>query len=720
MDDHVLEHAALALRKRLVSPLRVEGTDRMGERAFALVVDDGGRRSRLVLDVDPAHATLHLEPVPKREEWRGGFGQRLRGAFLVDARFVPGDRRVELDLAVRTIQPTFRIEAAWHGRGGNLWLLDLGGPGSRPGTSPTTPRVLERLVDIGPAPDEEWTETTPPEDDGLTAGDLAAHLARFPLRRWVRELAKRLRISRPAAWQALHDALTNTTDPSMPTSAPLANAADPSTTAADVDWERVLGRTQAGATSSHAYRLSPSARLSLRTAAFSASELGLPEAWVSIGALPAFAAHEVDRAEGAADPKEDAGRLFWLLSRTYRHLTRVQADTKRRQAYETRVRNERRRIERIGESLRSELSDEEGPMLRTWGEAILSHLHQVKKGDTLLTCPNLHDPDGPELSIPLDPARSATDVAESYFKRARRWQKGKEMRETRLGHVERALAGLDAFEQELSARTADAAQPDAEPNTDSAALPTHDEVEARLKEAIGPFYKGPQPDPAAGLAGARPSGQGAGGGSRGRGGKGDLSGAGGAGSGTAGGGSDGTGDSSGRETRGPSNQSGRGSSGRAQNAASQRGGGTQGSASGPGGKRGRDDSKFRPRTYTTSDGWTVIVGRTNVENDYVTMKVAKQDDYWFHAHGVPGSHVVLKRDGRKDNPSRKTIEEAAAIAAFYSKARNSGRAPVIYTLKKYVTKPRKAKAGLVMCTRETSIMVKPMNPEPETPPEWED
>ncbi|MBK8232716.1 MAG: hypothetical protein IPK72_19565 [Candidatus Eisenbacteria bacterium] len=63
---------------------------------------------------------------------------------------------------------------------------------------------------------------------------------------------------------------------------------------------------------------------------------------------------------------------------------------------------------------------------------------------------------------------------------------------------------------------------------------------------------------------------------------------------------------------------------------------------------------------------------------------------WFHAHGVPGSHVVLRREGRKDNPSAKTMEEAAAIAAFFSKARHAGKAPVIYTLKKYVRKPSKA------------------------------
>ncbi|MEZ4654334.1 MAG: NFACT RNA binding domain-containing protein [Candidatus Eisenbacteria bacterium] len=140
---------------------------------------------------------------------------------------------------------------------------------------------------------------------------------------------------------------------------------------------------------------------------------------------------------------------------------------------------------------------------------------------------------------------------------------------------------------------------------------------------------------------------------------------------------------------------------------------------GSGPSRGRGGgARFRPRQFTIRDGWIVVVGRSNEENDYVTHSVAKQEDYWFHASGVPGSHVVLKKAGRKDNPSTKALEEAAAIAAFYSKARNSRKAPVIYTLKKYVRKPRKAKAGLAVCTNEKTIMVAPSDPEAGAAPEW--
>jgi predicted ribosome quality control (RQC) complex YloA/Tae2 family protein len=126
---------------------------------------------------------------------------------------------------------------------------------------------------------------------------------------------------------------------------------------------------------------------------------------------------------------------------------------------------------------------------------------------------------------------------------------------------------------------------------------------------------------------------------------------------------------------------------------------------------GRDDrrpgDRFHPRRFRSADGWLILVGRNNDENDHLSLKIAKQDDIWLHAHAVAGSHVVLKREGKKDNPSKQTLEEAAAIAALYSKARHAGTVPVVYTLAKYVRKPRKAPPGLVTCTREKTILVRP-------------
>jgi predicted ribosome quality control (RQC) complex YloA/Tae2 family protein len=116
---------------------------------------------------------------------------------------------------------------------------------------------------------------------------------------------------------------------------------------------------------------------------------------------------------------------------------------------------------------------------------------------------------------------------------------------------------------------------------------------------------------------------------------------------------------------------------------------------------------FHPRRYVTSEGWTVLVGRNNEENDRLTHKVARPDDIWLHVHGASGSHVILRREGRKQNPSRQTLLEAAAIAAYHSKARASSRAPVIYTLRKHVRKPRGGAPGLAVCTHEKMVMVKP-------------
>jgi len=120
---------------------------------------------------------------------------------------------------------------------------------------------------------------------------------------------------------------------------------------------------------------------------------------------------------------------------------------------------------------------------------------------------------------------------------------------------------------------------------------------------------------------------------------------------------------------------------------------------------------IHPRRFELPGGWVVLVARSSRENDILTHKVAAPRDLWLHAQGVAGSHVILRRAGRKDNPSRRILEQAAAIAAHYSKARTSGMAAVIYTERRYVRKPRKARPGLALCTREKTLMVVPGLPE---------
>jgi predicted ribosome quality control (RQC) complex YloA/Tae2 family protein len=79
-------------------------------------------------------------------------------------------------------------------------------------------------------------------------------------------------------------------------------------------------------------------------------------------------------------------------------------------------------------------------------------------------------------------------------------------------------------------------------------------------------------------------------------------------------------------------------------------------------------------------------------------------------HGGPGSHVVLRRGKGANEPSKATLEEVASWAAFHSKSRTAGKVPVIYTQKKYVRKPRGAKAGTVIVEREKMLMVRPVEP----------
>jgi len=117
------------------------------------------------------------------------------------------------------------------------------------------------------------------------------------------------------------------------------------------------------------------------------------------------------------------------------------------------------------------------------------------------------------------------------------------------------------------------------------------------------------------------------------------------------------------------------------------------------------------RQFQTSEGWTVLVGRNNQENDLLTFKTAGPEDFWLHASGMPGSHVVLRREDKKKQLSHQSLIEAASIAAYFSKARHSKKVEVIYTLAKYVRRPQKAKSGLALVEKEKSILVTPKLPD---------
>jgi len=125
-------------------------------------------------------------------------------------------------------------------------------------------------------------------------------------------------------------------------------------------------------------------------------------------------------------------------------------------------------------------------------------------------------------------------------------------------------------------------------------------------------------------------------------------------------------------------------------------------------------ARLQPRRYKTTDGWEIWIGKTNEGNDYLTHRLARPEDYWFHVQGSPGSHVVLRRGKSKDEPSKDTLREVASWTAFFSRQKTSGTVPVLWTRKKYVRKPRGSKPGLAEVMRdEKTIFVKPAEP-PDT------
>lgn len=113
--------------------------------------------------------------------------------------------------------------------------------------------------------------------------------------------------------------------------------------------------------------------------------------------------------------------------------------------------------------------------------------------------------------------------------------------------------------------------------------------------------------------------------------------------------------------------------------------------------------------YALPGDWIVLAGKTDADNDRLSLKVAAPNDWWFHVRGMPGSHVILRaKEG--EEPDRETLKAAAAIAAYHSKARNGGVTAVSCTRARYVSKPKGAKPGTVSIRKETVLSVRPSIP----------
>ena len=110
------------------------------------------------------------------------------------------------------------------------------------------------------------------------------------------------------------------------------------------------------------------------------------------------------------------------------------------------------------------------------------------------------------------------------------------------------------------------------------------------------------------------------------------------------------------------------------------------------------------RTMKVGD-YEILIGKSAQSNDEL-LRYADKEDVWLHARGVSGSHVIIRKKGKLPVP-KEVIARAAQLAAWYSKGKNASLLPVIYTLRKFVRKPKGAAPGAVVCDREEVIMVEP-------------
>lgn len=128
------------------------------------------------------------------------------------------------------------------------------------------------------------------------------------------------------------------------------------------------------------------------------------------------------------------------------------------------------------------------------------------------------------------------------------------------------------------------------------------------------------------------------------------------------------------------------------------------------GKKAEERQQLPFRIFIVDGGFEVWAGKSSRNNDELTMKYARPADLWFHARGASGSHVILRNNTGKGDPGKKAKEQAASIAAYYSKMRNAKMVPVAMTERKYVRKPKGASPGTVTLEREKVIFAEPALP----------
>ncbi|MFQ5580104.1 MAG: NFACT family protein [Nitrospiria bacterium] len=114
--------------------------------------------------------------------------------------------------------------------------------------------------------------------------------------------------------------------------------------------------------------------------------------------------------------------------------------------------------------------------------------------------------------------------------------------------------------------------------------------------------------------------------------------------------------------------------------------------------------KAGPPRFLSSDGVTLIVGRNDLENEILTFRLARGNDLWFHARGIPGSHLIVRMERRREIPYQ-TLLDAATLALYFSKGRKAGKGDVLYTYRKYIQRPKHQKEGSVLTSQDHNIYI---------------
>jgi len=121
----------------------------------------------------------------------------------------------------------------------------------------------------------------------------------------------------------------------------------------------------------------------------------------------------------------------------------------------------------------------------------------------------------------------------------------------------------------------------------------------------------------------------------------------------------------------------------------------------------KEPSEFKIKRFQSSSGLEIMTGQDDESNDYLSLSLRHPNDLWFHVKGVSGSHVLLCCGESGQKADKESIQEAASLAAWFSKMRHGGKVTVSYCLAKQVKKPRGAETGTVSISKEKTLKVRP-------------